>query len=262
VEDYDSGNVYWCKSGSENQVDGAPGGNIGQGFNGMAGVSTGFGTVLAIDLGSFGESGAIPAYFCVGAVPMSANFPYCSISGNFVAGLGAGTTPFCKNQPKGNCYPDGVALDKKLNFYYADHQNMDVVKCTYASQYQSCSVLKSLTPYAPDNLFIDSSGNIWVSDSSCTGNVWKDSGGVWTVKYKVGDFLDAITMSSANPTKTPHLYVADTGLCSDTAAHIIDLTDGKSLPTPFAFATDIPGLSTGLQFTSLGPNVYSTTDTT
>ncbi|MGA7923339.1 MAG: hypothetical protein WCA77_05125, partial [Thermoplasmata archaeon] len=48
----------------------------------------------------------------------------------------------------------------------------------------------------------------------------------------------------------PQLYAADFGICSDSAARILDVNNGTSLPTPFTGPTVIYGLDSLLQFTA------------
>jgi hypothetical protein len=161
----------------------------------------------------------------------------------------------------GFCNPFGTTLDNKLDVYYADELNGVVVECTSVSGYGTCTVLENLYPEEPINLFLFpqvSNGNLWVSDYSCNGYVWLNG----VVKYTVGDQLEGITLSTANPSHTLHVYVGDDGACTSSVPHVVDLTDGLSLPTPFTGAGEIPGLTPVFQLTTGGATVYVTQDLT
>jgi hypothetical protein len=156
----------------------------------------------------------------------------------------------------GFCNPIGIALDKKLNVYYADFSSAVVVKCTYASGYQSCKVIEKLSGN-PWGLYLDSKGNIWVTDASCAGNVWKNGKSLVTLN----DAVEGITNSSSNPSKTQHLYIGVTDFCGTYLnAFIFDLTDHNSLPSPFSGPNSIPAISTTLVFSSLRGAVYQDKD--
>jgi hypothetical protein len=244
VEDSNTGDLLWCGMVEPIIIATPPAGGAGSGYyTGMAGVKTSLGLVLVLD-SIVSPTGM---WFCEGATPSG-----CSIQSTFITFPSA----FCASQPTGVCHPNGIALDGKLNIYYADGMNADVVKCTYASAYQSCTVLEYLTGFAPVGIFRTSSGDLWVSDVSCSGEVWKNG----VVQFTVFEALDSITISSSNPSKSPHVYVGVSGLCTSTAAHIQDLTDGKPLPTPLTGPTDLYGLTTKLQFTAGNNAVYFVKD--
>jgi len=235
-----------------------PEGYSANGYFGMGGVLVCTGAVctpqLDLVLISFDVEGF---YFCYGATPSG-----CGSISPFIGLPGS----FCASMFFEVCSPDGSALDNKLNLYYADAPNGVVVECTSVSDYTSCTVLENLYPQVPSGLFRDASGNLWASDSvvSCPspGYVWKNG----VIQYTVGDFLDGITLSTANLGHALHVYVADDAHCSGNA-HIIDLTDGKSLPTPFVGTFYQSGLSTTLQFSGATLSypfpgaVYQTQDT-
>ena len=190
-------------------------------------------------------------WFCFGATPTG-----CSVQSTFIILPVA----FCSKMRAAYCNPDGSVLDSNLNLYYADVVNDIVVECNYASAYKSCTILEDFYPSGPQTIFVDSTGNLWVSDNSCAGTVWKNG----VVQYTVGDELEGIVLNNANPAKALHTYVGDTGFCTNSAAHIIDLTDRSSLPTPFNGPTHTAGISTTLQFTAdtAIEKVYSVQDLT
>jgi hypothetical protein len=211
------------------------------GYASMGGISTKtLGTVLVLDVNDSNSSPGPGFWFCFGATSTG-----CAIVSTYIT-LPSG---FCSAQPIGQCNPQGIALDGKLNVYYADPSNADVVKCTYASGYQSCSVIEALTNQ-PWGIFRASNGDIWVTDHSCSGNVWKNG----VSQFTFSDQLEGITISSANPSKTPHVYFATTARCGFYSfAFIYDLTD-HTITTPpgapFSGPNDIPSITTKLQFTS------------
>jgi hypothetical protein len=250
------GDIVWCAGGNKAPplVAIAPSGSQDDHYYGMAGVSSTFGTVLV--LANDGQ-GAIPPgfYICIGATSTGCftETGYITLPSSYCSGLSSGV-----------CYPIGMAMDSKLNVYYVDASNAIVAKCTYASKYQSCSTIEALTDQ-PESIYMDSKNNIWVTDAGCSGDVWLNG----VLQYSLSDSLGGITISSANPSKTPHTYFAVNGGCGIfTYAFIYDVSDHTILPTPFSSppTTDfIYGLSTGLQFTAYtaGNNVvYTVKDST
>jgi hypothetical protein len=230
-------------------ISSVPTGGSSLGYFGMGGVkTTTFGLVLVLT----NTNGAL--WICKHATSSG-----CGSKSKFI------TLPssFCSTEPKGSCNPDGTALDKSLNLYYVDSANVQLVECTASSHYQSCSVLpasSSLTG-APEGLFLQGS-TFYVSDSSCTGTVWKGTKSSLSILGTDGDGIESITVSKNNPLNTPHVYGAYSGFCTNTAAHIVDVTDDTSLPSPFTTATEIIGLDSRLQFTTFDPGAaYRTTDT-
>jgi len=156
---------------------------------------------------------------------------------------------FCKTTPAGECSPYGIALDKSLNVYFVDVANDDVTECTNASHYTDCFVIESLYSF-PESMFIDSSGNIWVSDSACSGYVWENG----AVKFTTGEAMDSIAVS-----KTGHVYVGWDAFCKGGNAGIMDLTDGELLPTLLKGGDSIAAVTPSLQFTAYyNGTVYQT----
>jgi hypothetical protein len=235
VQAYYSGTIYWCSSGVATPVASPPTGDSGNGHWGFAGVKTGLGLVL-VSMDFYGQM-----WLCFGATSSG-----CSIESTLINLPPA----FCSAQPQAVCNPNGIVVDKKLNIWYADVVNSDVVKCTFASGYQSCTAVDTGlgTPgvlNGPVGIYRDASGNIWTTQQACGSKIWENM----AVNTTLSDWAVAITMSSANPAKTPHLYVGITGECGSVPGYVYDVTDGRSLPTPLAVSDYIIGLTTKLQFT-------------
>jgi hypothetical protein len=171
---------------------------------------------------------------------------------------------FCASMAAGKCNPDGAAFDKNLNLYYVDALNNVEVELTAASGYTQASIYREYKlGDAVVNIFIDpSTGVHYVTDNSCSGHVYANG----VLFATVGESLEAITMSSANPSGQKHLYVASTGICHEHLSHLIDLTDGKPLagdgtPTYVYQMLDIPGISSGLYYSEVQTsNVYQAQD--
>jgi hypothetical protein len=244
VEDWMTGQLLWCASDRSETVIADPQ-SFEDGWYGMGGISTSIGLVLVLSHNA--SDGSQSFWMCLVASPTG-----CGILSRFI------TLPFsfCSNLPAGYCNPAGVAIDRKLNIYYADAVNGMVVKCSSGSSYQSCTILENL-PGKPTGLFRDSSGNLWVSDESCSGKVWENG----VLKFTVGDAVEGITISKLNPSKTPHVFVGVDGSCTKTAAHVLDLTDGKPLPTNLIQPDRIIGLIPKLIFDAWNKGiVYKTSD--
>jgi hypothetical protein len=136
VEDQ-AGEILWCSGATSKPVVvvHVPRGASDQDYFGMAGITTSSGATTLI-LSDSGE-GNINAgfYMCIGATSSG-----CGNETGYIA-LPLG---FCSRWSLTGCRPYGLALDKSLNVYYADPTNGVVVECTFASGYQTCSVLESL----------------------------------------------------------------------------------------------------------------------
>jgi hypothetical protein len=89
-------------------------------------------------------------------------------------------------------------------------------------------------------------GNHWVSDYSCAGNVWENG----VVKFSAGDELWGIGISTLNPSKKAHVYVAVDNFCGHYPYPFVgDITDLVILPHPYNSGSDeMNGLSTQLYF--------------
>jgi hypothetical protein len=244
--------LSYCSSAGITEVASPPSGAPAAGYSSMGGVSTSIGTVLVLDSASTASPG--PGFWFCEAVTTT----HCGIESTYIT-LPSG---FCSAQTAGRCDPQGIALDKKLNVYYADPLNAEVVECTLSSGYQTCTVKESLSG-KPTELFRASNGDLWVTDASCAGNVWKNG----AVQYTMDDQVEGITMSNANPSKTSHLYFAVTAACGFYSfGFVIDASDSTILTplgSPFSGPAQIPFITTKLQFTTnTTETVYQIKDTT
>lgn len=237
--------LSYCSSKGISTVSQPPSGAPAYGYASMGGVSTSLGTVLVLD------SDNPPGFWFCEAVRTTG----CGIESTYI-NLPPG---FCSAQLTGKCDPQGIALDKKLNVYYADPANSDVVKCTLSTGYQTCKQIETLSA-KPTGIFRASNGDIWVTDESCAGNVWKNG----AFQYSLSDSLGGITMSSSNPKKASHLYFAIDATCGFYPnAFVFDKTDDQALPSPFSGSAQIPFITTKLQFTTnTTETVYLIKDTT
>jgi DNA-binding beta-propeller fold protein YncE len=206
-------------------------------YSGLAGIqTTAMGTVLVILNGNFFSTP--PGFWlCEGATKTG-----CKTESKFYSV----PSSFC-SKFSGGCFPQEVAIDSKLNVYYTDPNNGVVVKCTHSSSYKSCSVKETLSG-KPFGIYLNpKNGDLWVTDFSCLGTVWKN--GALQVQY--GDSLEGITVSSNNPQHAPHVYFATTGSCIYGFAHIFDFTDKDivlPMGQPFSSPGDIYDISTSLLF--------------
>jgi len=153
---------------------------------------------------------------------------------------------FCASMPYGYCNPDGIAFDKGKNLWYVDIVNAVEVELTMASNY-----LQVGTTYSYGSrlvgITIDSSGNHWVVDNTCSGNLYKN--GVW--KGSNGDDVEAIAISTINPEHTAQIYVTVENACGNYAYPFVgDMNDAVILPHPYSSGADaMNGISTKLYFT-------------
>lgn len=241
--------TFCSSSGSVVSVATPPSGAPQYGYASMAGVKTSTaGTVLVLDVN---DSSNNPGFwFCEGATSSG-----CGIKSTYITLPSA----FCSAQPFGACNPQGIALDNHLNVYYADPSNADVVKCTFLSGFRNCTAIEALSNN-PAGIFRAPNGDLWVTDSSCAGTVWKNG----VSQFSFGDQVEGITTSSSNPSRTSHVYFATTGRCFYGFAFIYDLADHQIVTpfgAPFSGPGDIPSITTKLQFTT-GSNaiVYTAKD--
>jgi len=143
-----------------------------------------------------------------------------------------------------------MAFDKSKNLWYADDPNEQEVELTAVSHYKSVGTVHSFSTPVID-VAIDSHGNHWVVDQSCSGNLYENG----VVMATAGDALSSIAISTQNPSHTAHLYVGVTGLCGNFAFPFIgDISDFTALPSPFSPGANfnLPGISTLLYFTGDG----------
>src|SRR5579885_959807 len=251
VEDWSTGNLVWCSGGTSTTIAMVPSGGSNIGYYGLAGiVTTTQGLVLI--LSSWGASGL---WICFGATSSG-----CTSQSSFISL----PSSFCSSEPSGICNPDGSVTDKKLNLYYVDILNEQLVECTHSSNYQSCTVepaSSAFSGFEPVNLAVYK-GEFFVSDLSCTGNVWAGTKSSMAVLASIGDSLQGIAVSKSNVGKVPEVYVGDDASCSGGAAKLIDITDGGSVPSGFSSSNAIIGIDSKLQFASFTNGaVYQTKDT-
>jgi hypothetical protein len=248
VEDWDYGNLYYCKGGTATLVASAPTGFSSYGYYAMSGVKTSTG--LDILLISWELKAG---WVCVGASASG-----CS-GGQLPFSLPA---TFCASEVTGSCTPDGVVATKSLGFTYVDVNNEQLVTCKpLASSCKVDAASSAFSGYLPVGL-TKYKGVYYVSDQSCTGNMWAGTKSSMALSASMGDELEGIAVSHHNVGKNPELYVADTGFCTSTPASIVDVTDGGSVPTVASSSTEIIGISSGLQFTlSDYGQAYQTADT-
>jgi hypothetical protein len=148
------------------------------------------------------------------------------------------------------CYPVGLAFDKAGNIWYVDFYQAIEVELTKASGYSKVGTTRSYRCSYPTcqlaGIVIDSAGNHWVSDFSCTGNVYENG----AVKFSAGDQLWGIGISTLNPSKKTHLYVAVDNYCGNYPYPFVgDATDLVILPHPYSSGVDyMAGISTLLYF--------------
>jgi hypothetical protein len=248
VEGWSTGNLYFCSGGNSKFIAKVPTGAPSLGYFGMGGIRT---TTSGLVLALTNTNGGL--WICKHATASG-----CGSKGKFINLDPA----FCLAEAIGFCNPDGTALDKSLNLYYADGANVQLVECTASSHYQTCSVLPSSASLsgAPTGLFMTGT-TFYVSDSSCNGMIWKGTRTTLGFYAHVTESLEGIAVSSNNPTKTPHVYVTYQGSCTSTSPGIYDATDGKFLPSSVTPSTQLAALDSKLQFSTFNPGaVYQTTD--
>ena len=233
------GNLWWCASGAATKIAAIPAGAPGgQAYQYMAGVETKDGLVLVLS-----DTDNDGMWFCNGATS---------------SGCGS-TSQFTKFGVTDS--PEGIAMDKELNVYVVMFHAHKIYKCTEASSYQTCSVYQKLSGTgSPRGLAMDSKGNTWVSDAACTGYVWND-GAIVNSSENFGDVW-TIAVSTANPSKTLHVYLGLSHGCTSGNAGVYDLTDGQALPTNIQGFDLLFGLTTKLQYSAYNAGVvYSVKDT-
>jgi len=167
---------------------------------------------------------------------------------------------FCSTMTSGFCDPLALAFDKTGNLWYTDAIQGWEVELTKASGYSKVGATRSYCSPGLgcelEGMVIDSAGNHWVSDHSCTGNVYENG----KIVFSAGDLLWGITISSLNPSKKAHLYVAVTNACGNYPYPFVgDATDLTILPHPYSSGSDyMCGISTQLYFTDVDGYVWLT----
>jgi hypothetical protein len=264
VEDYLRGNLVFCSGGHSKTIATAPPGGIGPYapgpyFDGMGAVQTqAFGLVLALVTHAI-----VPGFW----ICYHAAYSGCGSKSAFIPL----PSSFCSSELVTACEPTGAALDSSLNLYYADYENQQLVECTRASSYHSCLVLpasKDLAGHAVDCLYLSGTTFYLADGYNGPGRyeyIWKGTSQKLTAigKYYPYFPISAIALSSNNPSKTPHVYLAIASLKFPLANYVYDLTDKKTLSyTAFTSSTNfINGLDSNLQFTTYNPRAaYQTSD--
>lgn len=247
--DYSNGNIFhWDSSNGQNLIASPYPEGVSDGYNGIAVKSfSGLGLRVAVITDTLDG-----LYYC-----NSATFFSCGSESGFIPLIPS----VCSSMPAGFCNPTGLAFDKAGNLWYADPSNdmeceLDV-RTGYTSFVQCNSAPVGATPVG---IFIDSSGNHWLADDSCNGDVIEND----ATLFSIGDSIGSIVISNKNPVPSNHIYVGIEGFCSSLAPGIKDLNDGLYV-TKFGSQVNIPGISTGLYFTTnnfLGGDLWKTKDKT
>lgn len=228
VEDWYTGDITLCGKGVDVLVATPPSGYSNDGYYGMAGVVVS--GQLDLILLSFDVQGG---WYCFDA----------SASG-CLGGSAGFTFPssFCSSEPNGYCNPDGVVVKSNLVFTYVDVVNIELVTCSaYASSCANDPASSAFAGYTP--LGITQKGTkLYVTDNSCTGNIWEGTTAKMHVLYTEGNSLEAISFHGKL------LYVGDDAICGGNAG-ILNAKTGVELATPLSGAYEINGLDTDLQWT-------------
>lgn len=231
--------LFFCGGGTSSTIATVPSGGSSTGYQAMGAAKTlTHGVVLV--LASYAAHGL---WLCYGATNSG-----CASQSAFITLPSA----FCSTMKVLSvCLPNGAALDKSLNFYYVDGNNKVLVECTASSGYQSCSVLLASSALSGFPVGLHLKGTtFYVDDASCSGKVWKGTKSSLALIATLNEELNSITTSTKNPLSAVHIYVGYSGLCTKIPAHVYDLTDKKSLPSPFPAGALIYGLDAKLQIAS------------
>ena len=249
TEDFYTGRIYYCDSQNYGAtlVAQPPSGGMGAGYYGLGGWdswNTQNGTGLVLVATSFRMQGM---WFCdmttVSSCVESAFIPF--------------PKTYCESlRPTGTCNPYGTVLDASLNVYWVDPNNTVFTECTSASDYTSCSTLpasSALKGYEPVGLalingtspYLPKGWHFYVTDNSCSGNVWMGSTMSLSLVTSVGDSLEGIGSSTRDAGNTQQLFVGVTGLCSHTPPKILDISNASQIvSTPFKLQSSLIGIST------------------
>jgi len=237
LENYTDGDLSVCGSGVDHTIATPPSGFSGPDFDGMAGLKiSGKLDLLLISWGT--DSG----YYCLGASTSG-----CASTVGFSL-----PSSFCSEQPIGTCHPNGVILSKSKGFTYVDSGNAEMVTCTKDAT--SCTVdgaTNYFSGFEPVGIAQNGS-TLYVSDLSCTGWVWSGTDSTMNRVKSIGDSLEGIAVHDGS------IYVGDNGACTDSKAHVVDVSTGASLPTTLKSSDEYIGLDSDLQFDSYNTGgVYS-----
>jgi hypothetical protein len=207
-------------------------------------------------------------YYCKGVTPTG------------VAGCSSFITlPFPCNVSATPYYcPYGIATDSKLDLYFvADISSTGAsaaptaIRCTAASGYSKCTTLYKFPAHSAPVAITRYNGNLWYANDNCTsGAIWEN--GILNASFSAplvppNSAVTSISWSSAGLSRTPILYVGDSGYwwpmglyCGFTSfnATVMSVFPFMPQPTPFVGASIIPGLDAALQFTNGGDKAYKT----
>lgn len=256
VEDGSTGWLIFCDKGHGTIIANPP--LMYPGYWGMAGVV--ISGSLDLLLSNAVKDGF---YYCKGVTPTGV----ASCSG-FIS------LPCTSSAPQYYC-PYGIATDGKLNIYFVENittyptpTTPKAVECTSASGYAKCRTLYTFPTGSAPVAITRYNGTLWFADDSCvSGDIWKGSILAYTLPPP-DSALTSIAWSSDNPSKTPNLYVGDSGYSwpsglycgfSGFVAQVLDVSTLAGQPTPFTGANIIPGLDSTLQFTNGADKAYKTT---
>ncbi len=231
VEDWETGNLTLCASGVDSVIQAVPSAVAGLGYYGLSGVMV-HGSLDLLILSWGVEAG----WYCLGATSSG-----CASTSYFTL-----PSTFCSAQPAGICNPDGVVLAKSLGFTYVDIVNTEMVTCTASAA--SCTTdaaSSAFTGYSPVGI-TEYKSKFYVSDNSCTGNIWVGTTKSMKVLYTEGNSLEGIAFQKHT------LYVGDDAYCGGVAG-ILNAKTGVELPTIFTGPVEIIGLDWDLQFTTYSP---------
>jgi hypothetical protein len=228
VENYSTGSLMTCGSGKSTIIANPPAGFSSFYYYGMSGAKHDG----KLDLLLVSEKGY--GWMCLGASTKG-----CASTSSITP-----PSSFCSSEPGGICGMTGVVLFSNLSFMYLDSGAALLVSCT--ADAASCWIDAASSAFSsqyPVNMAMDGS-TLYVSDDTCTGDVWVGNATSLSILKSVGDDLGGIAVHKGQ------VYVGVAGTCTASAAHILDVTTGKSLPSPFTNDNTIPGVDSDLQFSA------------
>ena len=230
VENWSSGNLTLCQKGVDRTIATVPSAVAGHGYYGMAGVVV-KGSLDLVLISWYVQAG----WYCLGASSSG-----CTSTTTFTL-----PATFCSSQSAGRCNPDGLVLESNLSFTYADIVNAGLYTCTASASACTLDAASSaFSGYMPVGI-TQKGSTLYVSDTSCTGNIWSGTTSSMKVAYTLGNSLDGIAFHK----KT--LYVADDAICGGNA-EILNAKTAAALSTPITGTTTIAGLDSDLQWSAIG----------
>jgi hypothetical protein len=203
--------------------------------------------VISLAALAFGLSGCIPA--------INPNAGYNYFASGTLKGInyGNGTTNNLN-------YPRGMAVDSSGDIFVVDGGNNRIVEITAPTPITNTTTWKffpnSLTPsadhfYAPEGIAVDSSGNIWVSDTGYNRGNLPPNGRIvhlvatgatgWQTSTPTFDVNNSVTIAS-----TTYNFIYPLGLAVNSTGTMLYITDpGSNFPsnTPSVYAITVSGSS-------------------